>query len=1544
MFVALWFISTLALPTPGFAEAQLPPPFICFWSPQGPACVERENLSAQPVTPEGTLLALLQGPTPSEQDHGLWSAIPVETSLDEVITRPDGTFIVRLNVPPSALAHLDPETFEIITQQIGASLAPWQWRDLRIQTWDPLADDYVPLAEFLPHIPVPHKETAVGEPPSPTATTAGQPPAAGQGQPAGALSGKTIYVSAGHGWLWNDTLGDWRTQRPPYPSSPYEGPIIEDHNNAEAVNQYLLPYLWNAGAMVWPVRERDMSSVAVVVDNDALIPGNGYAETGLWMTSTITGTGYAGGDYRWTWTTPATDTVASMAIWTATLPADGHYAVYAWYRSGSGRAPDAQYTIYHAGGQTTVTVDQRYHGLTWHYLGSYGFRADQPARVALSSRSTASDTIVVADAVRFGSGVCDDLTGIETTATHAPDRPWWEMAAYYYTQRMGMSPPYGDVTARPIYARWEHANTGDDAVYVSWHSNGISGYQTNSRGTISIIHNGEGYPITPGSEALRDAIHAEILNDLRAGWDPTWPGFTRSMNLGELRELWDEDPANALPGTLIEVAYHDHPTDTDALKEPTFNALVARAIYQGIVHYFEQRDGLELTLLPEPPTHLAVQNVGPGQVRLSWRPPQTDTMGLVGDAATGYRVYTSTDGVGWSNGLPVDANTTAITLTNLAEGQLLLVRVTATNAGGESFPTETLAVRTSDGNSDSPAEILLVNGFDRLNRTMTIPDDDPVEGLNMRLWLNQMNRYDYTLQHGLAISLPFDSASNEAVSQGSVSLNDYKVVDWLLGEESTADETLDPTERAQVTDFLTNGGALFLSGTEVGWHLDALGAAPDFYNTVLRASYAGDDAETYTVTPHTGSIFDGLPTFRFDAPDMYDPDFPDQLLPMNGATTALDYVGGLSGTAAVTYADPAGGCQRLVYFGFPFETIWPDWRADVMARIISFLGVCLAPTVDTHIASPTDGSAHRIPPVFTGTVKSSQPAALRPVEVQIEHLGGSGESTFWTGSDWSTATTWLTATGVPMWTYPLPSLSSDGDYRLRARGWITTDGRILSDTTPAEATFTYDTISPTAATLITPTGGTWLRSPVSVTLMWATQPPDGGSPLAYRLMVDGQHDTILTPTTAYTLSHPSAGWHTWGVQVFDAAGNHAPWVTDTFHYPGVETWITTPSDGSFLNTVPLLAGRAESEGAAALRRVELQLQRDSDGRYWLTSTTALTGSVWISASTWVTAATWLTATGTAQWAYPLPALLATLDDGGYHVRARARTTNEVDISPAVVAYTFDATAPPATTLLTPTHGVSLSARPILTLTWQAVPPDGGAPLGYRVELEHHVKIGARPITYVITTTESTHLLPNPAGGVYTWGVQVFDAAGNCSPWVNDTFTILQHNAWLPVVWRDFSANCMEYNSIVNGGFEADAGWTFNGGATYATSPAPVHSGIRSAQTGIPPGHPGEYNYSSVSQAIELPAVGAVTLHLWLYPIGEGDDSNDKYYIGLSDETGNYHSLDYWQADTRAWERREYDLSAYRGQVVTLYVGTWNDGDDDTAALYVDDVGLIVCLE
>src|SRR5688572_10726540 len=71
-------------------------------------------------------------------------------------------------------------------------------------------------------------------------------PVGAPGSP-GALAGKTIYLSAGHGFVW--TGAGWRTQR------GNTNGIVEDLLTIEAIDQYVVPYLHAMGAYVVTVRE-----------------------------------------------------------------------------------------------------------------------------------------------------------------------------------------------------------------------------------------------------------------------------------------------------------------------------------------------------------------------------------------------------------------------------------------------------------------------------------------------------------------------------------------------------------------------------------------------------------------------------------------------------------------------------------------------------------------------------------------------------------------------------------------------------------------------------------------------------------------------------------------------------------------------------------------------------------------------------------------------------------------------------------------------------------------------------------------------------------------------------------------------------------------------------------------------------------------------------------------------------------------------------------------------------------------------------------------
>jgi hypothetical protein len=681
---------------------------------------------------------------------------------------------------------------------------------------------------------------------------------------------------------------------------------------------------------------------------------------------------------------------------------------------------------------------------------------------------------------------------------------------------MGLNPGtyYNDVVARPIYTRWHQQARNGDAVYISWHTNG---YRGTARGTESYVHNGDVYPRTEGSLELQAAVHDELIHDIRLGWDPAWTDRGKKQrDLGEVRMLWDNDPAARVPGVLLELAFHDNVEDAQALLDPGFNRLSARAIYQGIVKYFEAKDGVDLTLAPDPPTHLRVENMAANAVRVAWQPPLVDADGLGGDVATAYHVYISDDGFGWRD--PVLVSGTDYTMTGLASGQAIYARVAALNAGGESFPTEVGGARVGD------ARLLMVQGFDKLNRFGLVEEDDPVEGTNLRMWVDRMNSGGYVVHHGQALptDLAWDSASNEAVAAGLVSLTDYGVLNWILGEESSVvDGSLNETERALLSAYLDAGGSLLISGSEFAWDLEGAGSDPAFLHDRLHTDYVADDAGTYTVRPVSGGAFEGLGDLVFDGTDAYDVDYPDVLLPLNGGLSALTYVGGggAGGTAAVQVND---GARRLLVLGFPLEALRPEQRSAAMQAALAFLDAGGPVFVD--INTPDAGGYYKTTPGFQGIAGG---ADLVRVEVQVERAI---DRYYWDETDWLTSTAWLPTSGTSAWSYVLPPLA-EGGYTLRARAV-----GAETVTTPVEAAFLLDTTAPLTPAVITPTGAITVTGPL-VQLRWQA-PSDVGAPLHYEVAVDSH---IYTTTVASYLASPVPGTHAWRVRAVDAAGNEGLW-------------------------------------------------------------------------------------------------------------------------------------------------------------------------------------------------------------------------------------------------------------------------------------------------------------------------------------------------------------------------------------------------------------------
>ena len=116
-------------------------------------------------------------------------------------------------------------------------------------------------------------------------------------------------------------------------------------------------------------------------------------------------------------------------------------------------------------------------------------------------------------------------------------------------------------------------------------------------------------------------------------------------------------------------------------------------------------------------------------------------------------------------------------------------------------------------------EILIVHGFDRNSSG------------------NELK--NFIRQHAEAFKKQdksFSSCSNEAIISGKISLNDYEIVDWILGKESSVDETFNFTEQNKIKSYLQQGGKLLISGSEIGWDLSHLGATADqdFYAEYLK--------------------------------------------------------------------------------------------------------------------------------------------------------------------------------------------------------------------------------------------------------------------------------------------------------------------------------------------------------------------------------------------------------------------------------------------------------------------------------------------------------------------------------------------------------------------------------------------------------------------------------------------------------------------------------------------------------------------------------------
>lgn len=735
-----------------------------------------------------------------------------------------------------------------------------------------------------------------------------------EGQPAGSLSGKRVVIDPGHGMAWTDAYG-WQFARSEI------NRILEDMHVNEIVLDFLRSYLEGAGARVLSTRALSRQPVSVVVDN----ADPGYGETGTWTTTTNMGLGWKG-SYRYAGV--ATDKATATARFSATLPARGDYPVWAFYYAGADRSTRAHFTIRHAGGLTRVTVNQQLDRQRWVYLGTYRFVPSQPAEVTLDNHDpTGSGAVVIADAVRFGMGMGDQVRNgkVSGYAHYAEDARYFMIDHGAPKEVYDTRPTERDsgLYSRPLYADWQGAD-----AFVSIHTN-ASDMPNQGTGFECFVHS---TAPTMGSAALQSAVHGELARTNKSLYAGAVKdrGF-KSANFAVLREL------KTMPAILCELAFFDtEKPDASLLRDDRYRRDLARAMYRGLARYFDPK----AVIAPLTPTLQSAVNLGGGRVRLTWR-PEADPL-EPGAVAASYRVFIQRGDGGF--GEPVTVTGTEHVVAGLSPGETVYFRVRAVNAGGESPPSSVLGARVVGSGDRAP--IALVDGFQRIDEAITVRDGD--------------NPGDWITAHGQSLAksaLPvayFDGLHRSALSDPALDLSRYALVDLFLGAQSALfgnAKTLSSAEQDVLRRYLTGParGHLLVSGSDLGGDLGLRGAQAD--RTFLRDVLSLDCTSESSAEPKlTGLLsYAGLGELRFSAAKRvagaaaYPVVAPDVLTPLPPAQAMLTYPGGTAAAGVRVPVDAmrAEAGARIVALGFPLETVDAAQRDALTSALLSDL---LCPT------------------------------------------------------------------------------------------------------------------------------------------------------------------------------------------------------------------------------------------------------------------------------------------------------------------------------------------------------------------------------------------------------------------------------------------------------------------------------------------------------------------------------------------------------------------------------------------------------------------------
>lgn len=693
---------------------------------------------------------------------------------------------------------------------------------------------------------------------------------------------------------------------------------------------------------------------------------------------------------------------ASLAQWVPNIPEKGYYAVYVAYQSFYESATDAKYTIYHAGGTTDVQVNQQMGGGTWVYLGTFLFEAgERNSGMVVLSNYSQQKGVVCADAVRFGGGMGNIARGDNNRKSGLPrflegarySAQWAGFPYSVYGTFEGENDYRDDIHTRSLTTNYLNGGSiyAPDSLglhvpieaQLSFHSD--AGYTKDDSFvgplTICSTDSGDSLTVYPGgiSRMVSYSLASQMLYNAKADLDRAfgidWPA----------REVRDRDYSESrrgdVPSFIFEMLSHQNWSDMRYGHDPNFKFTLARSIYKTALRFVNGLHDRPVVVAPLPIQSFAVRRTDHNnQILLSWEPVNDSSEPSA--KPTAYVLYTRLDDGGFDNGQVVNSNSCVMAI---SPGTLYSFKVTAINEGGESFDSEILSAYISPREKDHNNTILIVNGFHRLSGPKPINTNTEIgfdlitdagvpygrfpgycgaqrgfnksglgketasgagySGSELEGMIIAGNTFDYTAVHGRAIQAARDysfvSCSKQAVEAGIIKLNEYPMVDLLLGLEKNDGwslypyKTFSPQLQKLVRSYMDKGGRMLVSGAFIGSDMQSVDEQK-FTEEVLKYSYDESMAPSTSATSTLTGCGIDFTIPRTLNEKQYAVQTCDCLRPANtkDAFAAFAYTQN-SRCAGIAYQK---GDYRVMALGFPFESVTSARdRNTLMAAMLQFL-------------------------------------------------------------------------------------------------------------------------------------------------------------------------------------------------------------------------------------------------------------------------------------------------------------------------------------------------------------------------------------------------------------------------------------------------------------------------------------------------------------------------------------------------------------------------------------------------------------------------------